>query len=314
MIRSTSPSRQRELWFDRPTCDCFARVVSEPADLDIQWQAALSAALLPGETIRCLIQVPFQGKLKPAKGALLKHRLPWEFTPDCLVVLTGQRLVLIRGSETDPFMPAISIAVDSIVSLQCGTVLLFSWMNVRWAESGSLRGENILFNAVGEPIFTRLVALIRQDLHPEAEHWGAAPNQNREMLRDLPYKFSNLLPARTLLPGEPVLQMLYRPVRWTGAPKIFRRMSASQAVLVLSPAAVLLAEEDLAAGESHYGFISTILPLRSIRQAGVRMEPGCASLILSLEWLGAQDQVRVDFAPEALEKLEAFAAQLMDKR
>jgi hypothetical protein len=316
MNRSLYHDHQREIWLNRPTSDHFARVVADLSELAPAWQTAVQAGLRPDESIHLLVSVPFQGKLGRNQRKISQFfqlSRAWEFTPDWLIGLTEKRLLLVRNLESGAAFQTISIDLESILEIQCGTVLLFAWFNVQWAESGRVRQESVLFNAVGEPIFTRLIAEIRCSLGLPSQFVRDPDEHSRNLLQALPYKFMNILPKRSLCSGEPVRNLLYRPAHWKRWLGFFRRMTAAQAVVVLTPNAVMVAEEDCAAGQSQYGFIHTVYPLRLIRRAWVTQTEDISSLIFSIEQQRATIVKQIDFAPEANETLAAFANQIVGK-
>jgi hypothetical protein len=289
-------------WYRRKTEDHFARPIASPDDLAPIWRAALNTGLRPGEQPLWMVFAPYQAVLSQKRPA--QHDLSWEFSPDWLLVLTPERLLLLRVST--PNSPAQVVALDlaSILSLQQGTILLYSWLTVTWAAPGTLRQERIVYNAVGEPCFSRLVGLIRARL---ADHLPGPEQDNRAMLAALPYKFKNLIPHRMLLPGETVRQVIYRPALWKKMLGIFRTMTAPRLVMTLTDDYLLLAEEDCTGTEGSYGFIATWLPLAKVDHTALQPVRNGLEWQIALEWQGICHELKVTFPAIAEAELDKLA-------
>lgn len=289
-------------WYRRKTEDHFARPVVTSDDLDPIWRAALNAGLQPGEQPVWMIWAPYQAVLRQKRP--LRRDLPWEFSPDWLLVLTPDRLLLLRVPAPDSPPQVIALDLASILSLQQGTILLYSWLTVTWVGQGAVRQEMIIYNAVGEPCFSRLVGLIRERLAP---HLPGPEQDHRAILADLPYKFKNLIPQRMLLPGETIHQVIYRPALWKRTLGIFRKMIAPRLAVVRTDDYLLFAEEDCSGTEGSYGFIATYLPLANVDHTALPPVQNGLEWQIALEWQGTCQELKITFpvaAEAALNKID----------
>jgi hypothetical protein len=106
-----------------------------------------------------------------------------------ILIHTTQRMLLatITGGRR---LDMTSTPLDTIVTIQWGTILLFSWFAWTWAVGGRLE--------------------TCQGLHH---------------LENLPYKFRNIVPLRLLLPGEEIRAVVFRPGIWGQFLVFFRRQT-----------------------------------------------------------------------------------------
>lgn len=284
---------RREGWFGRRTDEHFSRLVEDLEELDAPVQQAVRAALWPGENVVMMIYAPYQGVLAQRAKQKRAKMLAWKFTPDWLLVLSASRLLLIQTREVNSTVEILSIPLEDILSLQNGTVLLFSWFEVCWAESGSTRRQIIYFNAVCERFYSRLTGLIRA-------HWrvGDAYKPGPCSLDDLPFKFKNLLPLRVFLPGEQVECVLFRPSLWHTRMRFLKHMTAPRMVLALTASCLVLAEEDLTGEDGSYGFIVTCLPRMYLKEPSVIPGEDGPQLHFALQQAGASLAWSLPFPPQ----------------
>ena len=135
-------SARREGWFNESARYHFARLVSDLTSLETPLREALQNALLPGETICWMIDAPYQGLLpkdaarrKPGFSLhFLPIPLPWVFTPDWILALTAQRLLLMQTSVPGKEPKVAAVPLENILFLRSGGILLFSWLEVHWVE------------------------------------------------------------------------------------------------------------------------------------------------------------------------------------
>ena len=304
-------SARREGWFNKSARYHFARLVSDLTSLETPLREALQNALLPGETICWMIDAPYQGLLpkdaarrKPGFSLhFLPIPLPWVFTPDWILALTAQRLLLMQTSVPGKEPKVAAVPLENILFLRSGGILLFSWLEVHWVESGKLFQETIYFNTVCEPLFTRLTEMIRRS---QVDSGEAPAARGLGALDPLPYKFMNLIPLRLLLPEEGVDRVLYRPAMWRQRLKFFRSMTAPRMALVRTQWQMVLAEEDLSGEEGSYGLISTFLPLKQVRSLSYQLEKDHLLLVISLALLDARQEIQIPFPLDREEDLHSF--------
>jgi hypothetical protein len=295
------PSPQHKNWYRRKTEDHFARPIPTPDNLDPDWRVALNTGLRPGEQPVWMIWAPYQAVLKQKRP--MYSDLPWEFSPDWLLALTPDRLLLLCVPAPNSQPQVVALDLDSILSLQQGVILLYSWLTVTWATQGTVRQETIIYNAVGEPCFSRLVNLIRERL---AHNPSGIEQANRTLLANLPYKFKSLIPHRMLLPGETVRQVIYRPALWEKVLGIFRKMIAPRLAMALTADYLLIAEEDCTGTEGSYGFTATYLPLANVNHTELQPLKNGLEWRVVLEWHEARHELKIAFPISAEAELRTF--------
>lgn len=294
---SESSRRQQDTWFTQRTEERFASLVKTLAELDLVVRQVLEQVLEADELPEMMIKAPFQGKLSAHRLAksVFKAKLPWEFTPEWLLVLTARRLLLVRIPGPGKSPEVNPVPFEQILWLQNGTILLFSWFEVGWVEQGAVHQETIYYNAVSERYFSRLTAQIRQAICCPAERPPDEGQPDLSALQGLPHKFKNLLPLRALLPGETLQRVVYRPALWRTRLVVFQVMTAPRLAAALTPGCLILAEEDLTGREASYGFIVTYLLRRSILRMETQPEEGGPALLISLGAGGARKELHLAF-------------------
>ncbi len=304
MAAKLSTPSHREAWFASHTDDHFARLIQDLDELDEPVPAVLRGALQPGETCLLIIRVPYQGALAAREHKQLWFKsLPWEFTPDWVLALTNNRLLLVRLAETGNAPQVIPIPLENILSLQNGTVLLFSWFEVCWAENGAIRRQKVYYNAVSERLFTRLTAIVRASWPAVGENEGGPCSLDK-----LPFKFKNLLPLRVFLPDEQAYRVLFRPSLWQTHHGLFRHMTAPRMALALTVSCLALAEEDLTGRDGSYGFIVTCLPRAAVRKIESVADVRKPALRISLARQGANLDLCTAFPPQSADALLAWVS------
>jgi hypothetical protein len=274
-----------ERWLKKRTQDHFAKRISTPELLAEPVQTLLKEALLTGECLQWMIELPSQGILhRQRREGLFRRMLPrWELTPGWLIALTNQRLLMARTlvNEKDPRMSAIP--VEKIVYLEQGMVLLFSWLEIHWVENGTVAQETFYYNSVDDQIFITFLQMLRQamatihtstesriNFMPDAANISEVKYKRddppgRSFLERLPLKFKNLIPHYGLRKEEPIFQGIYRPAQWGKLFRIARVMTDPRMALLETDAYLLMMTEPIAKEEGDYGFTLTFLPRKFVR-------------------------------------------------
>lgn len=318
---------RRSVWFKRESREHYARELDSLDEFGAPIRDALTRAMEPGEAVLCMLYAPFQGMLR--KNTLdrkwFELFLPWEFTPDWIVILTARRLIIARLEEAGEPPEIDQIPFEQIFWLQSGVVLLFSWLQVNWVADGGVRQETIYYNSVCENLFLDLSTQLRMMLsempprqvfsppqpglleQPGLLGQADAPDANKQALAFLPYKFMNMIPLRLLLPGERVMQVAYRPAIWGKRLRVFRHMRAARMTVVRTQSHLLLAEEDLTGQEGSYGLISTFLPLSRVEEVVIDSE---GRLLIALALNGAKRTFAVPLPPECTNSFRLLTPQI----
>lgn len=300
---------QFESWLDRRTVDAFARQLSGLDKLDPAARQVFESALLPDEAIQILIYAPFQGLIDASgrkRSRFWGWVIPWRFSSTWILALTPTHLLLARPVEVAKKPELMCIPLESLLYLQSGKILLFSWMTLYWVEQGQVRQESVYFNTVCEKMFQSLSEAVRGYWFPESRL--AVMEQNLRVLDGLPFKFMNMIPLYLLLPGEALEDIIYRPAQWTRRLGLFRVMALPRMAIMRTNGHIILAEEDLSDREGSYGWITTFLPcpaIQSMRCAAAGKE---VHLKLSLCHQGAVKEVVVRFPAGMEQAVRAWLA------
>ncbi len=300
-------------WLLRPSREDFTHPVESLEELSPIYQQAVACAILPGEKICSLIIAPSTGRMRgrrPKNNLLFRFLLPWEESPERVLVLTGARLLVARRQEPSQPPELIAIPLGDILSLQTATVLLPAWFEVDWVAGAEVQQEFIPFNATSIRFFTHLAELMRQGICGSAQPSQPAEKHHLDILAELPYKFQNMIPRYTLLPKEQVLEVIYRPALWKNSAGFFKTLAAPRMVLAVTNLHLLLIEEDRDGTESNYGFITTFIPLDRINQAVVVPSTGSLRLAIQLAWQGASRALELEFPPNLQAEVTHLAGRL----
>jgi hypothetical protein len=310
-----SISNRRHAWLSGRSEEHFARQIQNIGDLPAHVQQALLMLFLPGESLCRILYAPFQGVLKQynARRHFLTFSLPWEVTPDTILLLTDQRLFVTHLLDLEN-CEVEAICLDDLLYVRSGVVLLLSWMELCWVREGAVCREVIYFNTVSDKIFNAFSAVIRGHLVGEGALGPGEQEETQALLAGLPYKFMNIIPHRLLLPGEQIRRVLFRPVMFQMLLARLRRVIAPQMALVLTSHHLLLASENISGSEGDYGLVSTFLPLQRIRSAEVFLIEGQAYLEIHLAYRGACEDQFIPFQAEMEFDLRCFAKGLNTRR
>ena len=310
------PPLSNTTWWTDRRLRWHASPVTSLDDLPPLVRAALVDHLKPSEAIRQIISAPRQHVLGAAGG--WRHRLgivfPWDWTPDWVLVVTGQRLLVAATLSPDEPPTITSTPISDLLSFELGTILLFSWFEWTWANKGRLERQRIYFNTVSDRLFWDTLRFVRHSLITDADLPPPAGDLGLERLRELPYKFRNLIPHRLLLPDEQIEAVVFQPDLWSIARGPFRRKRASALTLVLTNYHLMVTQEDLGYGTTSYGLITRYCPRGRVREATLERLGAELWLKVTLDHGGAEDSLRVLFEPAAEPGLRELMAKLEAKR
>jgi len=299
---------QRRAWLSGRTEDHFARQLDTIDDLSDPVRRTFLELLVPGEMICQIIDVPFQGHLKQYRSRrhFLTFSLPWEFTPDYILLLTDRRLFLARLLDHDA-CKIETIPLDDLLYVRSGVILLLSWVEFCWVRDGLVYREVIYFNTVCDRVFITLLEIVRSYLVKERAFRFSPVQENDPHLTDLPYKFMTAIPRLLLLPREHICRDLFRPAMYHMLLAFVQHIVAPRMVLVLTHHHLLLASENTNGCEGDYGLISTFLPLNRIRGVDVLVVEEQAYLMIHLAHGGVYEDQSIPFPLEMEFELRCFA-------
>jgi hypothetical protein len=317
--------------FERKTIKSFAYRVNAFEELDRTMQEAVRPQLEEGDPVQMMLFAPAQSVLaeRPPGSWRPGFLLPWEITPERLLVLTARQLVVAslprqagqnrelrlvgEGAEPGPVgssnPPAVlAIPFTDILSLESGSILLSSWTEISWETGGRLERIRIHYNTVCRSLFVELAGCLRRQLEMSQLLTPAPagpPGQGLELLEGMPYKFRNLIPLHLLLPEEKVQAAVFRPSLWEKKGLFFKRHVAPRMALVRTGRWLILAQDDLTPDDDSYGLIAQFYPLRLLRRAALQESPASLQLVLTLSLGGIDCELRQPFTVDARPALQA---------
>lgn len=274
-------------------------------------QTALAGHIQHTEEVQQIIHIPSTRVPQILEGAWTRfnHLRPAGRSPETVLVSLAERLLIVtlpnRGSP--PVVRAIPIA--DILSVELGSVLLFAWLSIRWAQDGQLACTHIFFNSVGEDIFAEVVERISQTWARQANLPSGKHGRGLDLLEPLPYKFKNIIANRLLLPDESLEQVIFRPAVWRKRLGIFPQLVEPNLALLVTNLHALVMYESKGGGSSRYGVIFRYCPRQALGQARLESGPQAALLDLVLERAGAAETLDFTFPPEETAALQALAYQ-----
>jgi len=294
---------------DRPHLSRFARAVKSLDDLEPTLGAVLAEHIEPGESIRQIIAAPRQAVLRSRHTAesWFGMLLPWELTPDWVLVLLEERVLVAAVDQPGAMQVVTSTRIADILSLEMGAILLHAWLEWTFSAQGRTGRTRIHYNAVCQRLFQEALDTMRQG--PSAPQTTRG-DRHLEYLYGLPFKFMNIIMHNLLLPAEQVQAVVYQPAIWTTRFRLFRRQQTAAMALVLTDSHILVAEEELTGRTDHWGLITRFFPRCHIQHATMEQEAAYIWLRLALEHRGATQKVRLAFEPGAETALGRMLALL----
>ena len=257
------------------TFERFPRVVTSLDELPAQSAAVLASQLHPDEEIVQALLAPrvaLLGRQHSWRGWLLRL-LPWEWSPEWALVATQERLLLAKTTLPGTAPVGISLRPADLLSLELGTILLFSWLELCYCTAEGSQRAVIHFNTVGINHFRRLLFQLAIGAAGSAAT-TLSPGQQPSALSVLPFKFRNIIAQRLLAPGEEAEVAVYRAPLWSGGKGWWRRPRAPGLALVLTNYHLWVATEDEAsgAGTVSYGFIARCYPRTRVQGLSLALD------------------------------------------
>jgi len=246
----------------------FAYPVNSLADLDRVMDAALAARLEPEESIRKIVVAPRQSHLGQLRGwrRWLSALLPWEWTPEWVLVLTTRGLLVAIVPRPGEPPTVVSIPTARLLWIEIGEILLYGWFECAWAGQGKVQHQRVYFNTVGDELFHSIRVALCRDVIAGTGLASKAGRRDLDPLRPLPFKFMNIIGHHLLLPDETVEAVVYRPAIWEKRLGLFSHQRAPAVALVLSNYHLLIAEEDRSDSEVSYGLSARFCPRARLRR------------------------------------------------
>lgn len=240
----------------------FAYTVELVTELDSAVQQALADQLHTRTTFKSLLVIPPDVHLGRQPGRRFKSR-PGR-APEWTLALTDDCLFAVALDTVSANVEITVIPLASMIAFEWGVILLYSWIDITWADSG-LHHTRIEFNTVGEKFVQALLAALRRAvlarLPPIVD---PRPELTEGRIRTLPLKFANMLLLYALLPGEQVYAYCFEP---TIKPRLFWGRRRAGLLWAVTNQHSLFIQEPL---ESYpYGVIFTFCPRGEIRDARV---------------------------------------------
>lgn len=290
----------------------FAYPVSNIEDLTPPVRTALKEVLLPDETIRQIIFAPRQSHLALQRGLLarLGAWLSEQGTPDWILALTEERLLLatVVDRARPPQVNATRLA--DLLWLELGTILLYSWFEWCWADQGRPARQKVYFNTVRDDLFWQLANAMRRTIIQQRGGPRPAEKHDNSVFAGLPFKFRNLIPLRLMFPDEPVQALIYQPAIWGRRLGVLRQQRAPTTVLVLSPDHLLIAQEDSSSLRFAYGLIARYCPRARLQGATLTHEGEDIWLEVTLIAGEASETLRLLCEPRAEPALRELFTKL----
>lgn len=281
----------------------FPHPITDITELDAAVQQALSLPAHLIETPQSILVIPPDLQLRQRPGRLVKSQS--RSMPERTLVLTSDRLIVIARDTATASIEVTAIPLASMIAFEWGVILLYSWIDIVWADSG-LRHTRIEFNTVGEEHLRSLLAALQQAMltriTPIIDQRTAL---TEAQIRTLPMKFANLLLNGALLADEHVYTTIFEP---TIKSKWFWRRSRDGLLWAVTNYHSLFIREP---SESYpYGAIYTFCPRGEIRDARVIENNQQAELRVTLGDLGFQVSGVLSLARQA--ELRAVVQRLMN--
>ena len=240
----------------------FPRLVTSLDELPPQSAAALASQLQPDEVIVQALFTPRVALLGQRTGwhAWLWRLLPWEWSPEWVLIATQERLLLGATALPGAAPVVSSLRPADLLYMELGTILLFSWFDSATAQPTARNAPASTSTLWVSTTFAgcSFVWRRRQPVVPRLP--PAMCDQNA--LADLPFKFRNIIAQRLLAPGERVEAAFFRPPLCSGGHSLWRRPHPTGLALVLTNYHLLVATEDESSsvGTVSYGFIARCYP------------------------------------------------------
>lgn len=293
-----------------PSLRGFAYTVPGLEDLGLALGDAIASNLEPGEIPHKIVVLPRQRVLQRAGRGQPWSPFPiWKRTHETILIHSSQRLLtaaILDGRRLE----LTSTPLKQIITLQLGTILLFSWFEWSWANAGKLETNRVYFNTVSDRIFRELQQCLSVMLVQIGGFTYIPKSPGFHHLENLPYKFRNIIPLRLLLPGEEIRAVIYRPGLWVPNFVFLKREISPASALVLTDRQILVAEEDLGGAEGHYGVIARYTPRSALKRAVLEQQRECMLLRMIFQIQGVEFEQRQQYEFSAKPQLDMLLTEL----
>ena len=274
----------------------FATVHENLDELQGDIRGLFEKHLNPSEDIRTIISAPSQ--LIQQAERRIKLFMPWKTTPSWVLVMTDQRMLIavIPSLNSEPVLKAFSF--DHIMTMELGRVLLFAWLEWSWVENGGVDRLRVYFNAVDDKRYHDLVKSACRHRIEKIGYKSFKGQRNLKLLKDLPYKFNNIITIELLLTDEAIQELVYRPAIYDRILGLFRNLRSPATALLRTNYHLLFMREDVDDAGSKYGVVFGYMPLDVIQKSELLQENDLLKITVHLHKDGAQEQVQMEFLPD----------------
>lgn len=131
----------------------------------------------------------------------------WRKTPERTLVF-GQDTLMVIEVEQSKVSTAISIPLAALFEVHLFQMLLYSWIELVWADHGGVKVIKVEYNSVGERLIWRGVTQIRNTF-PRHTFQGSDTQPGMD-LADFPFKFRSYLHG-SLMAEEHLATAVYQP-------------------------------------------------------------------------------------------------------
>jgi hypothetical protein len=244
----------------------FPYPIKHITELPTPVQQALRSRTQSSETFQSILLIPpFQhlGR-RPGRQNWLSGSGVWR-TPESTLALTEEHLFVVARDTATSHVETTVIPLKSMIAFEWGIILLYSWIDIVWADS-ELHRTHVEYNTVGESLLQPWIETLRRvtlaRTAPPIEHRSAI--SEAQLRTALPMKFANMLLLHALLKDEFVYTWSFEPTR---KPKWFWGGWRDGLLWAVTNYHSLLIREPREAFP--YGAVFTFCPRSEIREARV---------------------------------------------
>ncbi len=291
----------------RPGFERFPRKVTREEIPDPVWDALARAE--DTSAIYLLMIMPPQAYAVSRRNWRRYLPFGWRHTPPRWLAFGACQVTLVEAAPDSPIQTTV-IPYEAILDLQLVSVLLYAYLEFVWLTPTGVEHTRIEFNFVGERLVKSGLEHLRATLRVGLRQRD--PVVPPDAMADLPLKFRNYL-RLSLLPGEPLLDVVYQPAVRQSETRLRRYLSPNRA-LALTDHAVIVIEEDHPQSHRDYMMVQRHYPLTHLQSA---LFTGADPTWLRL-WLGERtngEEVRLPLETAAAAVLrDAFAPWIVTQQ
>lgn len=228
-----------------------------------------------------------------------KKNLPfgWRVTPQRTLAF-GDRCIVIVEADRDGSLSTTHIPLDDLVYADLGTILLYGYTHLVWAQGSRLENRYIEYNAVGEHLLRRQLEWVRTNITtPAAVPPGPFDSE------PLPFKFHNYL-RYNLLPDEQVITAVHQPAIRQSEHWLAPYLSPNRTTAI-TDRQVLILEEEERRRKSTYGIIVRFVPFDRVQAADFEPENGLIWLRLRVGLGAAAETIHLPLEAARADRLRA---------